>query len=101
MKNLLGIPTLFLIDCPEDDSLTLVEQGDVLCDPSVKEGDIISFFYKRKEPYIGKVVAMGGKCCTSLTYSEVRTKLVCVPSLDCCALLHAIVEVNFYSPCCS
>lgn len=47
--------------CEEDDSHSLYLESDVICEPPVKLGQEVQFFYQRKLPWVGVVKAMGCK----------------------------------------
>lgn len=49
----------FVLYCAEDESHSVVEETDVVCEPSVKVGETVSFFYGRKKPWDGVVKAIG------------------------------------------
>lgn len=52
---------MFIIECQQDNFLSIVEEGDVICDQdTVQIGDSVAFMHKHKR-YEGIVKANSGK----------------------------------------
>lgn len=68
---------MFLIKCKEDETVCIVEEGDVIAGDNVKTGDNVAFFYNKKK-YHGKIIMISGKTSIINMYCPLIAYFFCI-----------------------